>query len=357
MIKPQKPQDEEARMAALLRYQILDTAPEAAFDDLVAIASGICGVPTATVSLIDSDRQWFKARHNLELAETSRDISFCGHAILDPDNVMVVPDASVDERFQDNPLVTAEGGIRFYAGAPLKSSDGHAIGTLCVFGGESMQLDQHRLDALQALSRQVSQLLELRRVSKELNLQLQDRQWYEQQLHDYQAALETQNADLAEQTRTDALTGLPNRRAFAVALAAEMGKAQASGQHLCVAVLDIDHFKMINDLHGHAEGDRVLVELASMLRAQFAGGGMAARYGGEEFVLLLPNSDAQEARLQCEFLRQSVSLLPIGLPVSVSIGVAQISRRDDSPDDAFRRADEALYAAKRAGRDRVEVAP
>ncbi|RYZ70863.1 MAG: sensor domain-containing diguanylate cyclase [Lysobacteraceae bacterium] len=357
MIKPPKPWDEEERLAALLRYEILDTPSEEAFDDLVKIASGLCGLPTATVSLIDSDRQWFKARHNLELVETSRDVSFCGHAILDPDNVMVVADATADERFHDNPLVTAEGGIRFYAGAPLKSSDGHAIGTLCVFGGEAMQLDPPRLDALKALSRQVSHLLELRRVSRELKLQLRDRAWYEQQLQDYQEALESQNADLAEQTRTDVLTGLPNRRAFAVALAAEMEKARSSGQHLCVAVLDIDHFKTINDLHGHAVGDKVLVELASMLKAQFAGGGMAARYGGEEFVLLLPDADEDKARLQCEFLRQSVSLLPIGLPVTVSIGVAAIRRRDDTPEDAFRRADEALYAAKHAGRDRVEVAP
>ncbi|MET0808731.1 MAG: sensor domain-containing diguanylate cyclase [Pseudoxanthomonas sp.] len=357
MIKPQRPPDEAARLAALLRYEVLDTESEEAFDDLVKIASGLCGVATATVSLIDSDRQWFKARHNLELTQTSRDESFCGHAILDPDNVMMVPDATLDERFHDNPLVTAEGGIRFYAGAPLKSSDGHAVGTLCVFGGEAMQLDPPRLDALKALSRQVSRLLELRRVSNELSLQLRDRQWYEQQLHDYQAALETQNADLAEQTRTDALTGLPNRRAFAVALAAEMEKARASGHYLCVAVLDIDHFKMINDLHGHAEGDKVLVGLAAMLKSQFAGGGMAARYGGEEFVLLLPGSDAGQARLQCEFLRQSVPLLPIGVPITVSIGVAEIRRRDDTPDDAFRRADQALYAAKRAGRDRVAVAP
>jgi diguanylate cyclase (GGDEF)-like protein len=357
MIKPPKPWDEEERLAALRRYEVLDTASEAAFDDLVKIASELCGVPAATVSLIDSDRQWFKARHNVDLAETSRDESFCGHAILEPDSVMIVPDATADERFHDNPMVTADGGIRFYAGVPLKSDDGYAVGTLCVFGGEAMQLDPARLEALKALSRQVSRLLELRRVSKDLNLQLRDREWYEQQLHDYQAALETQNAELAEQTRTDPLTGLPNRRAFAASLAAEMEKARLSGRRLCVAVLDIDHFKLINDLHGHAEGDKVLVELASMLKSQFAGGGMAARYGGEEFVLLLPDSDAGKARLQCEFVRQSVALLPIGLPVTVSIGVAEIRRHDDTPEDAFRRADEALYAAKRAGRDRVEMAP
>lgn len=356
MIKPEKPRDEEARLAALRRYEILDTAAEKSYDDLVAIAAGICAVPMATVSLIDSERQWFKARQNLDDTETSRDLSFCGHAILDPANVMVVPDATADARFHDSPLVTAEDGIRFYAGAPLISQDGYAVGTLCVIGTEPKQLQEFQISALHALSRQVTQLLELRRVSKDLNLQLRDRQWYEQQLQDYHQALETQNADLAEQTRTDPLTSLPNRRAFAAALQAAMEKSIAGGQKLSVAVLDIDHFKTINDLHGHAEGDQVLVALASMLKSQFAGNGMAARYGGEEFVLLLPDAGASHAQLQCEFLRQAVTLLPIGLPITVSIGVAEFDRHGDTTEALFRRADEALYAAKRAGRDRVVVA-
>lgn len=355
MLKPSKPDNEAERLAVLQRYAVLDTVEEAAFDDLVKIAAGICAVPTATVSLIDADRQWFKARHNLEPTETHRDLSFCGHAILDPQNVMVIPDAAADERFFDNPLVTTEEGIRFYAGAPLLSSEGYAVGTLCVLGSEPKQLQEFQIYALHALSRQVSQLLELRRVSKELNLQLQDREWYEQQLHDYQTSLETQNADLAEQTRTDPLTGLPNRRAFAAALQAAMGKSLSSGQRLSVAVLDIDHFKMINDLHGHAQGDQVLVALASMLKAQFASRGMAARYGGEEFVMLFPDSSAEEARLQCEFIRQAVSLLPVGLPVSVSIGVTEFRRHDDDTENLFKRADEALYVAKRGGRDQVAV--
>lgn len=357
MIRPEKPRNEDARLAALLRYEVLDTAQEAAFDDLVVIAAGICAVPTATVSLIDTDRQWFKARVGIEDQQTSRDVSFCGHAILDPDNVMVVPDATADERFHDNPLVTAEGGIRFYAGAPLKGRDGHVIGTLCVIGGQAMQLADFQVEALKALSRQVSQLLELRLVTKELNFQLRDREWYEQQLHDYQAALESQNADLAEQTRTDPLTGLPNRRAFAAALEVAMQKSLASGQPLSVAVLDIDHFKTINDLHGHAEGDRVLVALANLLKAQFSARGMAARHGGEEFVMLLPDSPLGAARLQCEFLRQNVALLPVGLPISASIGLAEFRRHGDTTEEVFRRADEALYVAKRGGRDRVEVAP
>ena len=355
MLKPQKPRNEEARLAALRRYDVLDSAKEATYDDLVIIAAGICSVPSATVSLIDAERQWFKAKIGLEDTETEREVSFCAHAILDPDHVTVVSDATTDVRFRDNPSVTGPDGIRFYAGSPLLSSDGFPIGTLCVFDNQPKQLDQFQINALQALSRQVSQLLELRRISKDLNLQLKDRQWYEQQLHDYQETLETQNADLAEQTRTDPLTGLPNRRAFAAALNSEIGKSLSGGQRLAVAVLDIDHFKLINDLHGHAQGDQVLRELASLLRTQFSARGMAARYGGEEFVMLWPGSTAAEARLQCEFIRQAVSLLPIGLPVSVSIGVTEFRRHDDSTEALFKRADEALYAAKRSGRDQVQV--
>lgn len=355
MLKPQKPRNEEARLAALRRYDVLDSAEEATYDDLVIIAAGICSVPSATVSLIDAERQWFKAKIGLDDTETEREVSFCAHAILDPDHVMVVPDATADVRFRDNPSVTAPDGIRFYAGSPLLSSDGFPIGTLCVFDSQPKELGQFQINALQALSRQVSQLLELRRISKDLNLQLQDRQWYEQQLHDYQETLETQNADLAEQTRTDPLTGLPNRRAFAAALQGGMEKSLSDGQRLSVAVLDIDHFKTINDLHGHAQGDQVLRELASLLRTQFSARGMAARYGGEEFVMLWPGSTADEARLQCEFIRQAVALLPMGLPVSVSIGVTEFRRHDDSTEALFKRADEALYTAKRSGRDQVQV--
>ena len=160
---------------------------------------------------------------------------------------------------------------------------------------------------------------------------------------------------LRKQATQDPLTGLPNRRAFAAALEGAITRTTGTGDPLAVAVVDVDHFKTINDLHGHDEGDRVLVALADMLKSQAAGRGMAARHGGEEFVVLLPGATLEEARLQCEFMRQSVGLLPIGLPVSVSIGVAT-HRRGDAAEDLFRRADQALYEAKRGGRDRVVAA-
>jgi diguanylate cyclase (GGDEF)-like protein len=356
MIRPEKPNDELLRMASLHRYEILDTGDEKAYDDLVTIAAGICATPTAAMTLVDTDRQWFKSRQGLAVAETSRDVSFCGHTILTPEQVMVVPDASTDARFFDNPLVTAKDGIRFYAGAPLRAPDGHTLGALCVIDSKPRELEIHQLEGLQALSRQVIHLMELRRTSLELKRQLDERDWYEQQLQRYQQQLEQHNADLTEQTRTDALTGLFNRRALAAMLVTSLERASKSGSRVSVAMIDVDHFKTINDMQGHAVGDQVLVNLSSLLRAQFGGIGMVARYGGEEFVALMEDCDAEQARMQCEYLREAVAYLPGGVPMTISIGVAEC-RGGDTPDDAFRRADEALYAAKRAGRDRVIVAP
>ncbi len=258
-------------------------------------------------------------------------------------------------RFVGNPYVTGDPHVRFYAGAPLLGSEGQALGTLCVFDDTPATLSEEQRQALEALSRQASHLLELRRIAFDLDKQLHERDWYEQQLAQYSESLETLNADLAEQTRTDVLTGLPNRRAFAAALAAETARAPDAAQALSVAVIDIDHFKTINDLHGHDQGDEVLVALAALLRAHGAGRGMIARVGGEEFVMLLPGTALEPARLQCEFLRQEIAVLPINLPVTVSIGVAQL-QPGERAEQCLKRADQALYQAKHLGRDRVVVA-
>ena len=156
------PVDETDRLAALYALDILDSAPEQDFDDIVALASNVCGTPMSLVSLLDTDRQWFKARIGTDLVETGRDTSFCAHAILGRD-LMVVPDATKDPRFADNPVVTRPGGIRFYAGAPLVTTDGYALGTLCVVDNQPRRLDVEQLQALRALARQVTSQMELRR--------------------------------------------------------------------------------------------------------------------------------------------------------------------------------------------------
>jgi anti-sigma regulatory factor (Ser/Thr protein kinase) len=159
--------EETARLAALRRYRILDTEPERAFDDLTLLASHICGTPMALITLVDADRQWFKSRVGVTITETSRAISFCTHAIAQQ-GMMVVPDATEDARLRDNPMVTGDPHIRFYAGAPLVTPDGHALGTLCVIDRVARRLAPEQLEALDALRRQAQAQLELRRNVMEL---------------------------------------------------------------------------------------------------------------------------------------------------------------------------------------------
>jgi len=155
------PPDETARLAALHDYGVLDSLPEQSFDDLTALAAFICGTPIALISLLDSDRQWFKSHHGLDATETPRSQAFCSHAIIKPEEVMVVPNALEDKRFADNPLVTEETHLRFYAGAPLVNEAGHALGTLCVIDREPRELNDAQKVALEALGRQVVAQLEL----------------------------------------------------------------------------------------------------------------------------------------------------------------------------------------------------
>ncbi|MBI5384528.1 MAG: GAF domain-containing protein [Verrucomicrobia bacterium] len=162
------PSNEKRRLEVLWKYDVLDTPPDASLDDLTELAASICQTPIAMVSLVDQERQWFKARVGLALTETPRDISFCTHAILQPD-VMVVRDALLDPRFKSSPLVTGDPYIRFYAGAPLTTSEGLALGTLCVADRVPRVLDSKQSEALRKLARVIVQFLELRRQVKELS--------------------------------------------------------------------------------------------------------------------------------------------------------------------------------------------
>ncbi|MBW4640793.1 MAG: GAF domain-containing protein [Gloeocapsa sp. UFS-A4-WI-NPMV-4B04] len=167
MKQPIKPNQEAARLEALREYNILDTPSEQAYDDFTSLASYICQVPIALISLVDAERQWFKSKIGLEANQTARNISFCGYTILS-DQTLVVKDALCDKRFCDNPLVTSAPSIRFYAGAPLITPAGYVIGSLCVIDQKPRDLSDSQKLALEALGRQVVTQLELRRISSNL---------------------------------------------------------------------------------------------------------------------------------------------------------------------------------------------
>lgn len=169
MKKPELPSNESERLQALQKYNILDTLPEQVFDDITTIAAQICNVPIALISLIDEERQWFKSHFGLDATETPRDFAFCAHAINEPEKLFEVEDSEKDERFQDNPLVTGDPNVKFYAGSPLINPEGHALGTLCVIDNKANKLTEQQKKSLKALSRQVVSQLELKR-SNELIL-------------------------------------------------------------------------------------------------------------------------------------------------------------------------------------------
>ena len=348
--------NEARRMEALHRYRILDTLPERAYDDIVRLASALCGTPISTVTLIDSDRQWFKASLGTEDRETARDIAFCDDAIRRPDEILVVNNASLDPRFADNPLVTGGPEIRFYAGMPLVNVDGEALGTVCVIDRKPRDLTPDQYEGLRALGRQVVALLELRRLNLDMQRMVAEREMLHTSLVSYQRELEEKNEALAIKASHDHLTGLLNRGGLdRIKQEARSGRVRFNGPYT-VAVLDIDHFKRINDGFGHAAGDGVLKIVAEEIKRGIRGGDVAARYGGEEFVVFLPDSQLESAVMVVERIRAAVAArADLPAPLTLSAGVASGVVGHDVVEAVFQRADQALYRAKRSGRDRVEV--
>jgi GAF domain-containing protein len=202
------PENEKKRLKVLWQYDVLDTVPEEVFDDLTELAARICEAPIALISLVDEKRQWFKAKVGVSLSETSRDISFCAYAITQSD-LFIVPDATQDQRFANNPMVTAEPKIRFYAGAPLITPDGHALGTLCVIDKVPRELRPDQKHALRILARHVVSQLELRRRSRELSDVRRDNARCKGDLEKARAELATARRELAQRKAKPAAASRP----------------------------------------------------------------------------------------------------------------------------------------------------
>ena len=333
------PKNEVERLDALSEYRIMDTLPEQAYDDITQLAAHICKTPIALVSLVDASRQWFKSNVGLAVGETPRRDAFCAHALLQPEEILMVGDTLNDARFSDNSLVLGAPYIRFYAGVPLVTKAGEALGTLCVIDMQPRELDAATKSALSGLARQVMAQLELRKMLFAL-------QRVEQELNRL-------NLELTAQTLTDPLTRLNNRRALERNLVAEWERAFRYSQPLSLLMLDVDEFKSYNDAFGHPAGDGVLQRVAEIISREARQPDFVARYGGEEFVIVLPETDSEGALKIAERIRYKIERASWPhRPVTISIGQACYGSQADA-ETLLAQADQALYRAKQAGRNCV----
>ncbi|MDX2448528.1 MAG: sensor domain-containing diguanylate cyclase [Desulfobacterales bacterium] len=347
------PLNENARLKALLDYRILDTLPEDSYDDITLLASEICATPMAALSLIDNSRQWFKSKVGLTVPETAREHAFCAHAILQPD-IMIVNDAYQDSRFTDNPFVTGNPWIRFYAGAPLVTSRGEALGTLCVIDQDSRTLSDAQIKSLQALSRQAMALLELRKY-------VQQQKKYQKELREYQLKLEHLNTQYQKLSITDDVTGFNNTRFLHQYLDAYLKPVSEGGHPLSLVFFDMDNFKKVVDSHGHLLGAKVLKEVAETVNEHLESDDHIVRYGGDEFIVVLPGQGSDAALSKVQAIKKEISSQvylkqeSIDLNVTASFGIATYPQDAGNKKQLLMAADLCLFQSKKEGKNRISI--
>ncbi len=313
--------NEQQRLDALDRYDVLDTPEEEAFDKVTRLARRVLHVPMSTVTFIDGHRQWFKSRQGMAAKETARAPALCNYAIKG-DGPLIIRDTLADTRFEENPFVRGAPHIRFYAGIPLRSPDGHNIGTLCAMDTEPRAFDSEQVEVLSDLARLIMDELELRL-----------------------------------QATTDSLTGARLRKAFREEATRALKLAQRHRHEASLIAFDLDHFKAVNDTYGHAMGDEVLRQTADACDETLRQSDIFGRLGGEEFAVLVPHTGRASALAVAEKLRTAIAARHFSAPsgsfgVTASFGIASFGPASDDIDSLLQHADEALYAAKSAGRNR-----
>lgn len=316
--------DEPARLSALQRYGVLDTPAEGTFDKITLLVKSVLMVPISAVSLVDSERQWFKSIQGLDATETPRSFSFCSHTIKDV-KPLVIPDATKDDRFSSNLLVLGPPHIRSYAGAPLRTPDGYNLGAMCAIDTVARIFSNEQLGILTNFAELVVDEFELRRIAGR-----------------------------------DFLTDALSRRGFTSQIEKEIKRFERSQHQTVLALMDLDHFKAVNDKFGHPAGDAVLKAVASTCTSQLRQNDAFGRLGGEEFGILFADTDETGARSAVEKIRRAIEelVVPVGdsIRVTASFGLAALRSNTANVEDWIREADEALYRAKRSGRNQCVFA-
>ncbi|HHO47489.1 MAG TPA: sensor domain-containing diguanylate cyclase [Desulfobacteraceae bacterium] len=352
-MKTPLPKNETERLNVLKSFQILDTPPEPSYDDITRLASYVCETPIALISLVDSDRLWFKSRIGLNLSEASREIAFCAHAILQPD-IFVVPDTREDQRFADNPLVTGEPQVRFYAAAPLITTRGEALGTICVIDQVPKTLNDKQRELLGSLSRQVMVQLELHR-----HIQEQERQT--RLMEEYQKTLKETNTRLEEAVLTDDVTGFRNTRFLHEYLGDYLAPDNVSHRKISLVFFDMDDFKRAVDAHGHLMGSRMLREVAQTVHRLLGPEDHLVRYGGDEFIVLLPGQGRKESYPKVVRMKNEIHDTPFlhgeNLEVRLTASFSLATCPDDATDlqQLLAVADHYLFRSKEKGKDCITL--
>lgn len=345
MISAPVPENDKARVASLEKMQLLSTPRMADLDRVTRIAQKYFKTDISLITLVDRERQWFKSHIGLDLTETSRDISFCAHAINSADT-FVVEDAQHDLRFFDNPMVVGAPHIRFYAGQPLVNTEGFIYGTLCVISAQPGTFSAEDKEVLVDLAEMVNLIIRNRNLSQS------------------QVGLLDTLAMAVRDKMIDPLTGIWNRRGLDELFSREISRAIRQNEPLAVGIIDIDHFRDVNNRFGHLVGDQVLKQAAEMLVGCARSYDIVSRFGGDEFVIVATNIypgavDAFAEKIFQLFRSNAKISTPhntVDFTISAGFSVYHpISRTEHIFDELFSHADQALFNCKRAGRDQFKI--
>lgn len=335
--------NEEKRLKTLESLGLLDTPIDGRFEKITKMVCRILDVPIALFNLIDADRQFYKSAIGISATQAPKKAAFCTHAIHE-DYMLLIPNTHKDERFHDNPFVTGEHlDIGFYAGCPIRAPNGMPIGTLCAIDKKPRDMSEEQLESLRDLADMIE--TEIKMIG----------------LSNSQQTLIEELDEARRLAMIDPMTRLWNRSGVNALLEKEIQESIRSQTPITIVITDIDHFKKVNDTYGHPTGDAVITEVAKRLSIALRTEDVVGRIGGEEFLIILTNAKPENLEETVERIRQSICETPIShegqdYPVTMSFGaVSAIPNQAGDTLRLIKHADDALYEAKKGGRNRVVI--